>query len=109
MKQGLILMSEKQVIVTLEDGFGRVQTKINTELSAPQLMDNILEIDEQQDTIGEQKIAIDELIVDYKKLEKENEQLQKELEKVKLLNESLLNGWNFGKIGRDNNFEEWFK
>lgn len=75
-------MSEKQVIVTLEDGFGRVQTKINTELSAPQLMDNILEIDEQ-------KIAIDELIVDYKKLEKENEQLQKELEKVKLLNESL--------------------
>lgn len=46
-------------------------------------------IEEQQDTIGEQKIAIDELITDYKKLEKENEQLQKELEKVKLLNESL--------------------
>ena len=46
-------------------------------------------LNEQQDTIGEQKIAIDELITDYKKLEKENEQLQKELEKVKLLNESL--------------------
>ena len=45
-------------------------------------------LNEQQDTIGEQKIAIDELITDYKKLEKENEQLQKELEKVKLLNES---------------------
>ena len=37
----------------------------------------------------EYKIAIDELITDYKKLEKENEQLQKGLEKVKLLNESL--------------------
>ena len=45
-------------------------------------------LNKQQDTIGEQKIAIDELITDYKKLEKENEQLQKELEKVKLLNES---------------------
>ena len=37
-------------------------------------------LNEQQDTIGEQKIAIDELISDYKKLEKENEQLR---EKVK--------------------------
>ena len=27
-------------------------------------------LNEQQDTIGEQKIAIDELITDYKKLEK---------------------------------------
>lgn len=33
-------------------------------------------LNEQQDTIGEQKIAIDELITDYKKLEKENEQLR---------------------------------
>ena len=32
-------------------------------------------LNEQQDTIGEQKIAIDELITDYKKLEKENEKL----------------------------------
>ena len=37
---------------------------------------------EQQDTIGEQKIAIDELITDYKKLEKENEQLQKDVENL---------------------------
>ena len=36
-------------------------------------------LNEQQDTIGEQKIAIDELITDYKKLEKENEQLRNEL------------------------------
>ena len=49
----------------------------------------VQKLNEQQDTIGEQKIAIDELITDYKKLEEENEQLQKELEKVKLLNESL--------------------
>ena len=36
-------------------------------------------LNEQQDTIGEQKIAIDELITDYKKLEKENEQLRKQM------------------------------
>ena len=46
-------MSEKQVIVTLEDGFGRVQTSIVTSLSAPQLMDKIMEIDEQQAIIEE--------------------------------------------------------
>ena len=103
-------MSEKQVIVTLEDGFGRVQTSIITSLSAPQLMDKIMEIDEQQDIITElnkqieqlllaiddllshtsceeikkeneqlkkeYKIAIDEMVTDYKKLEKENEMLR---------------------------------
>lgn len=37
-------MSEKQVIITLEDVFGRVQTSIATSLSAPQLMDKIMEI-----------------------------------------------------------------
>ena len=46
-------MSDKQVIVTLEDGFGRVQTSIATSLSAPQLMEKIMEIDEQQDLIEE--------------------------------------------------------
>ena len=51
-------MSEKQVIVTLEDGFGRVQTRIATSLSSPQLMDKIMEIDEQQDTIEKQKRII---------------------------------------------------
>ena len=35
-------------------------------------------LNEQQDTIGEQKIVIDELITDYKKLEKENEELKKD-------------------------------
>lgn len=44
-------MSEKQVIVTLEDGFGRVQTSIATSLSAPQLMDKIIGIADQQATI----------------------------------------------------------
>ena len=42
--------------------------------------DVVKKLNEQQDTIGEQKIAIDELITDYKKLEKENEQLRKELD-----------------------------
>lgn len=58
-------MSEKQVIVTLEDGFGRVQTSIVTSLSAPQLMDKIMEIDEQQATISQ--------------LKEENEQLRTQL------------------------------
>ena len=40
-------------------------------------------LNEQQDTIGEQKIAIDELITDYKKLEKENEQLRKQIQNYK--------------------------
>ena len=36
-------------------------------------------LNEQQDIIGEQKIAIDELITDYKNLEKENEKLKQEI------------------------------
>ena len=52
-------MSEKQVIVTLEDGFGRVQTSIATSLSAPQLMDKIMEIDEQQATINNYRTSRD--------------------------------------------------
>lgn len=54
-------MSEKQVIVTLEDGFGRVQTSIATSLSAPKLMDKIMEIDEQQSTIEQLQEEIEEL------------------------------------------------
>ena len=41
--------------------------------------DVVKKLNEQQDTIGEQKIAIDELITDYKKLEKENRKLRKDL------------------------------
>ena len=40
-------------------------------------------LNEQQSIIGEQKIAIDEMITDYKNLEKENEQLRKELDNFK--------------------------
>lgn len=54
-------MSEKQVTVTLEDGFGRVQTSIVTSLSAPQLMDKIMEIDEQQATIDMQELRLQQL------------------------------------------------
>ena len=42
-------------------------------------------LNEQQDTIGEQKIAIDELITDYKKLEKKNEQLRKQIQNYEQL------------------------
>lgn len=37
-------MTDRWITIVLTDGFGRVQTKINTELSAPQLMDKILEV-----------------------------------------------------------------
>lgn len=47
--------------------------------------DVVHKLNEQQDIIGEQKNAIDELIIDYKKLEKENAQLQKELESLGLV------------------------
>jgi len=48
-------------------------------------------LNKQQDTIGEQKIAIDELITDYKKLEKENEQLRKQIQNYK-------QNWIFPKV-----------
>ena len=38
------MTENKQVNIILEDEFGRVQTKITTELSAPQLIDKILEV-----------------------------------------------------------------
>lgn len=44
--------------------------------------DVVYKLNKQQDIIGEQKIAIDELVTDYKKLEKENEQLKQFKEKV---------------------------
>lgn len=60
-------MSEKRVIVTLEDGFGRVQTSIATSLSAPQLMDKIMEIDEQQDTIQRMKHSLNTIYTSFEK------------------------------------------
>ena len=48
---------------------------IHTEIEAMWLCDFM---NEQQSIIDEQKIAIDEMITDYKNLEKENEQLRKE-------------------------------
>ena len=37
-------MTEHKIEIVLEDGFGRVQTRITTELSAPMLMDKIVEM-----------------------------------------------------------------
>ena len=38
------MTENKQVNIILEDEFGRVQTKITTELSAPMIMDKIVEM-----------------------------------------------------------------
>ena len=75
------MMSEKQVIVTLEDGFGRVQTSIATSLSAPQLMDKIMEIDEQQATIRKLQDLCGKSDGENAKLRIENEQLKNKLNK----------------------------
>ena len=37
-------MTEKLVNIVVEDDFGRVQTKVKSDLSAPDLMDKILEV-----------------------------------------------------------------
>lgn len=37
------MTGKRKVSIVLEDDFGRVQTAIETELSAPDLMDKILE------------------------------------------------------------------
>lgn len=37
-------MTEHKIEIILEDGFGRVQTIVKTGLSAPDLMDKILEL-----------------------------------------------------------------
>ena len=37
-------MTKRKIEIILEDDFGRVQTKVTTELSAPELMDKILEL-----------------------------------------------------------------
>ena len=74
------MMSEKQVIVTLEDGLGRVQTSIATSLSAPQLMDKIMEIDEQLK--AERRNDAKEFSALFKqnlRLKRENDKLKKEI------------------------------
>lgn len=43
-KRKCLAMSEKQVIVILEDDFGRAMTNIKTELSPPQLIKKIMEL-----------------------------------------------------------------
>ena len=80
-------MGEKQVIVTLEDGFGRVQTSIATSLSAPQLMDKIMEIDEQQATIQELERKLkkyakigEEQLKQIIELQEENRELRQSVE-----------------------------
>ena len=54
-------MTEKKLCITIEDGFGRVQTSIETDLSAPQFLDEIMEIDEQQTIIKQQSEEIKKL------------------------------------------------
>ena len=44
-------MTEREVIIVLEDDFGRVQTTMKTELSPPQLMDKIFELKEENEQL----------------------------------------------------------
>ena len=79
-------MSEKRKIQRFNLDEGRIWEVIEglSPFKTTYTLEEVCEkLNEQQDIIGEQKIAIDELITDYKKLEKENEQLQKELQRFK--------------------------
>lgn len=58
------------IVIVLEDDFGRAMTSIETELSAPQLMDKIMEIDEQQATISALKDIFKDIIT-YSKWDSE--------------------------------------
>lgn len=80
------MMSEKRKIQRFNLDEGRIWEVIEglSPFKTTYTLEEVCEkLNEQQDIIGEQKIAIDELITDYKKLEKENEQLQKELQRFK--------------------------
>lgn len=79
-------MSEKRFAIKPQDDYWAVVDNhnndkvciingIHTEIEAIWLCDFM---NEQQSIIDEQKIAIDEMITDYKNLKKENEQLRKE-------------------------------
>lgn len=59
-------------------------------------LDEVIDLlNEQQSIIDEQKIAIDEMITDYKNLEKGNEQLQKEKEYYREYALQYLLGYEF--------------
>ena len=84
-------MSEKRFAIKPQDDYWAVIDNhnddkvciingIHTEMEAIWLCDFM---NEQQSIIDEQKIAIDEMITDYKNLKKENEQLKKRLEHYK--------------------------
>lgn len=77
-------MSEKRFTIKPQDDYWAVVNNYNgdkvciingihTEIEAKWLCDFM---NEQQTTIDEQKIAIDEMLIDYKKIEEENEQLK---------------------------------
>lgn len=66
-------ISEELVTEQAEYGYGVFANS----LSPSEICERL---NEQQSIIDEQKIAIDEMIIDYKNLEKENKQLQKEKE-----------------------------
>ena len=74
-----ILKKTTAISSTYPQGELVYDTRLERKLYYPEIVDLL---NKQQDTIGEQKIAIDELITDYKKLEKENEQLKKDVENL---------------------------
>ena len=59
----------------------------------------VKKLNEQQSIIDEQKIAIDEMITDYKNLEKENEQLRQFINKGRRLSvKELMNNMNENEL-----------
>ena len=83
------MMSEKQVSIVLEDVFGRVQTSIRTELSAPQLMDKLIK---QSDEISYWKNKISSLLWILHKFE-EQETIKSLIEEIDRDNFNLELKW----------------
>ena len=71
------MMCEKQVIVTVEDDFGKVQTSITISLSAPQLMDKIFELEEENERLkSRNSYNVEDMQMEIGELKEENEQLR---------------------------------
>jgi len=66
-------MTEREVIIVLEDDFGRVQTTMKTELSPPQLMDKIFELKEENEQLRHDATILIQANQEYRQTIKELE------------------------------------
>jgi len=74
-------MSEKRfktLTIIIEDGFGTATTSIRSELSAPQLMDKIFELKEENEQLKQKIQLLEKVNEDLREVNKENQLLHEE-------------------------------